>query len=320
MGSPPPLNPASRAAIEADYLDLEARCTGRPDDTAARRRLFQAFIALGEPEDLPGSTLQVPEEARALRIAALTPYSKEALAQLERCHRSVSRQTIPCAHIMVADGFPRLELDQWPITHLRVTAPTRNFGDTPRRIAGEAAIAAGFDAVVYVDADNWLRPRHVESLLACHFARRTPICHAARTLHRIDGTLMPLLQQSDNVEHVDTSCLFIAAAAFDLLPLWGTWPRELSLVDDRMLWQAVLARGYEHTFTGAPTVCYEASHAGFYHAVREIPPAGVRPDVDLDQLFAWHAALPAHERDDYDRRWGFSVSALVAKLRAMRGR
>jgi len=55
--------------------------------------------------------------------------------------------------------------------------------------------------------------------------------------------MMPLLQQGDNYEHVDTSCLFMTSAVFDLLSLWGRWPRELSLIDDRLFWQAVQARG-----------------------------------------------------------------------------
>src|SRR5262249_49501291 len=158
------------------------------------------------------------------RIAVLTPYYQEPLDQLERCHRSVRRQTLSCEHILVADGFPRGEVDGWPVQHIRIATPCRNFGDTPRRIAGDAAIRARRDAVVFVDADNWLRPRHVESLVACHLARGTPICHSARTLYRTDGTLMPLFQRGDNIVHVDTSCLFVAAAAFDLLSMWGTWP------------------------------------------------------------------------------------------------
>ena len=281
--------------------------------------MLQLYLALGVPEDLPGRSLTLPPGGSPPRIAVLTPYFREPLAVLERCHRSVRAQTVPCDHILVSDGEPRPEIDGWQATHLRVPSPSRNYGDTPRRIAGEVAIESRYDAVVYLDADNWFRPRHVEALVACHRAHRTAICHSARTMHRIDGSVMPLLQRSDNTDHVDTNCLFVAAEAFDLLPLWGTWPREISYIADRIIWHAAKVRGYAHSFTGAMTTCYEASHRGQYHAIGEPPPAEARPDVDLDAMFSWAASLSPGMRDDLDHRWGFPVTALIASLRAQRG-
>lgn len=312
------LEQSSALKVRAEFLELERYCAARPDDRAGRRRLLQLFIALGMPEDLPGSSLVLPGTAPPLSVAALTPYSREPLEMLERCYRSVARQTVRCEHVFVADGYPREELDGWDVRHLRLSVPHKDFGDTPRRVAGEAVIDAGFDAVVYVDADNWLRPHHVESLVACHLARGAVICHSARTFHRIDGTLLPLQQQGDNVRHVDGNCLFVSREAFDLLPLWGSWPRELSCIDDRMIWHAALACGHSHAFTGAFTMCYEAAHVSFYNAVGETPPIGARPDLDLDQLYTWHAGLPAAERDELDRRWGFSVTLLLDRLRGLR--
>lgn len=310
-GQPP--RRAADAATRAEFLDLERHCATRPDDAANRRRLLQLFFALGQPDDLPGSSLVVAGTPTP-RIAVLTPYFQESLELLERCHKSVRLQTLPCEHVLVADGFPRAELDSWPVRHIRLPTPSRNFGDTPRRIAGDAAIEAGFDAVAYLDADNWLRPRHIESLFACHLARGTPICHSARTLHRVDGTLMPIFTRGDNTLHVDTSCLLVTAGAFDLLALWGTWPTELSRIDDRMFWHAALARGHAHSFTGAMTTCYEAAHPIFYRAVAEAPPSNARPDIDLEELVAWHNGLLPAERESLDRRWGFSVTRLLAEL------
>jgi hypothetical protein len=245
-------------------------------------------------------------------VAVLTAYYREPLEILERCHRSVRAQTVQCQHILVADGHARHELDAWGVRHIRLAGSSADFGDTPRRVAGEAALESGFDAVVYLDADNWLRPRHVESLFACHLARAAALCHSARTFHRIGGEMLPLLLTSDNVGHVDTSCLFVARAAFELLPLWGTWPHELSRIDDRMFLQAALARGWSPAFTGALTTCYEASRVSHYRAVGEAPPADARPDGDVDQLCAWHAGLSTAERDAIDHRFGFSVAAMLA--------
>lgn len=130
---------------------------------------------------------------------------------------------------------------------------------------------------------------------------------------------MPLLERGDNLGHVDSNCLFVTSKAFDLPLLWGTWPRELCCIGDRMIWHAAMARGYSHSFTGAITTCYEATHLAFYRALAEVPPSTVRPDIDLGGLFAWHDGLPRTERDDLDRRWGFSVSDLIGALRPVKG-
>ena len=308
-----PMSPAARE----EFLDLERGCAKDPADLGTWRRMLQRFIAIGCPDDLPGASLPLPPGTREPRIAVLTPYLREPLATLERCHRSVRRQTVHCEHILVANGFARDEVDAWPVRHLRLSTSSANYGDTPRRIAGEAVTNAGFDAVVYLDADNWLRPRHVESLFACHLAYAAAVCHSARTFHRPDGSIMPLVLGGDNVDHVDTSCLFVAPGAFDLITIWGTWPRELSSIDDRIFWQAARSR---HTiaFSGALTSCYEASHFSFYRTLGEAPPAGTRPDIDLTAVFAWHARLSDLEREALDLRWGFSVSALLESLRLSR--
>lgn len=303
-------------ATRADFVELERHCAARPEDRDARRLLVQLFVALGEPADLPGSSLMLAAGTRRPTVAVLTPYHREPLAMLERCHRSVLAQTVRCEHILVADGYPRPEVDTWGVRHVRLGAPSGDFGDTPRRVAGETALASGFDAVVYLDADNWLRPRHVESLVTRHLACRAALCHSGRTFHRIGGALLPLVLRNDNVTHVDTSCVFVARPALDLLSLWGTWPRELSCIGDRMFWQAALARGWSHAFTGALTVCYEASHVSYYRAAGLPAPGNARQDVDIGALCAWHAGLPAAERGDLDRRFGFSVTAMLAPLRA----
>ena len=300
----------------SEYLALERQCSLSPGDLPSRRRMLQLFIALSRPDDLPGQTLPIEEKTCTPRVAVLTPYFQEPLRVLRRCHHSVRNQTIKCSHIFVADGYARDELDAWDIRHLRLSVPNRDYGDTPRRLAGEVAMEEKFDAVLYLDADNWLRPRHAESLLALSLQRGAPICHSARTLHRPDQSVMPLLQQGDNHEHVDTSCIFVASSAFDLLSVWGCWPTELSPIDDRMFWHAIKARGLLCAFTGALTTCYEATHLGFYQALKENPPQGTRPDIDLGALSTWFTNLAPERRADIDRRCGFQVGPLIAKMQA----
>ena len=309
----------SPAELLGEYLDLERHCSVSPGDLPARRRMLQLFVALGRPADLPGKSLPLNDKTSGVRVAVLTPYSQEPLRLLERCHLSVRNQTIKCSHVFVADGYARNELDTWDVRHLRIAVPSCDFGDTPRRIAGEAAIDEAFDAIAYLDADNWLRPRHVESLLALSLEQGAAVCHSARTLHRSNETMMPLLQQGDNYEHVDTSCLLLASAAFELLSLWSRWPRELSPIDDRLFWRAIQARNPSCAFTGALTTCYEATHLGFYRALKEDPPPGTRPDIDVATLVAWFAGLSPKKHAEIDEACGFPVAPLIATIQAARG-
>ncbi|HTI46554.1 MAG TPA: glycosyltransferase [Casimicrobiaceae bacterium] len=302
--------------MERAFLELERRCAAAPHDAASRRRMLQLFIALGEPEALPGSSLAAPVRSTSLRVAVVTPYCRESLAMLARCHQSVLAQTVPCDHYMVADGYARDEIDRWSVRHIRLDAPCADFGDTPRRVAGEIVREERYDAVAYLDADNAFRPRHVESLLVVHRMHGAPVCHAARTLHRTDGTLMPLLQRGDNEDHVDTSCLLLTQDAFEMLRFWGSYPPALSAIDDRMFWSSIRGRGLHTAFSGALTCRYEASHEGFFAALREPAPPGTRPDVDLAAIGRWFATLAAAERQRLDAHCRFPIENLIASLQA----
>jgi hypothetical protein len=305
--------------MQDEFVHLERRCAAFPEDRACLRQMLRLFFALGQPDALPGASLPLAASSPRPRIAVITPYAREPVGVLQRCHDSVQAQTLPCDHFMASDGFPRDEVDHWNVRHIRLATPSNDFGDTPRRLAGNLVRDEGYDAVAYLDADNALRPRHLESLFALHRQRGSSVCHAARTFHRVDGTLMPLLQEGDNHDHVDTSCLLIAAEAFELLSFWGSWPQELSAIDDRLFWKSIVGRGVPTAFSGALTCKYEASHEAFFRALNEPPPAGTRPDIDLDRVFRCFGQLSAVERLELDARCGFPVETLIASLQVPRG-
>jgi hypothetical protein len=143
-----------------------------------------------------------------------------------------------------------------------------------------------------------------------------PVCHAARTLHRRDGTLMPLVQRGDNDDHVDTSCLLLTKDAFELLAFWGSYPRPLSAIDDRMFWRSISWTRSAHGLLGRAHVPLRASHEGFFRALREPPPPGIRPDVDLAAIGRWFDTLSGGERKRLDAHCRFPVETLIAALRA----
>jgi glycosyltransferase involved in cell wall biosynthesis len=100
-----------------------------------------------------------------MKVAVVTPYYREPIEKLRRCHDSVMAQTRACTHFMVADGFARDEIDDWDVQHIRLPLGHADFGNTPRCLGALSALNQGFDGFAYLDADNWYHPEHAESLV-----------------------------------------------------------------------------------------------------------------------------------------------------------
>ncbi|MBK7792506.1 MAG: SEC-C domain-containing protein [Betaproteobacteria bacterium] len=277
---------------------------------------MQEAIARGEVGDGDIGARELPAAAGALRVAVVTPYYREDLAVLQRCHASVAAQTIPARHVMVADGSPRDAIDAWDVLHLRLDRGHADFGDTPRSRGGLAAANAGFDAVAYVDADNALRPRHLESLLATQLATGAAVCRSGRTLELPDGRPVPLRLPDDAQGHVDTNCLLVGRAAFGMLDFWERYPRPLSVIGDRVFVRALRARGFEPACSGALTVRYTIRDPAIYAAMGIPAGAGARAPIDFAPLFGWYRSLGADARAALDATLGFPVRRLLHDLAA----
>jgi glycosyltransferase involved in cell wall biosynthesis len=123
-----------------------------------------------------------------MKVAVITPYFRTPLPWLERCHQSVLLQTHPCTQIFVADGEPLAVIDQWKAQHIVLQHGHGDFGDTPLAIGSLSAIGQGFDAIAYLDSDNWYHPEHIASLVALHQQVGAAVCAANRLFCRLDGS------------------------------------------------------------------------------------------------------------------------------------
>ncbi|MDQ6620388.1 MAG: glycosyltransferase [Pseudomonadota bacterium] len=300
-----------RHATARRYAGHERALAIDPANDAAREAMLDVLFALNAPPLLPGCSLGLPWGADLPRVAVVTPYYREPLYVLQRCAASVRAQTVPAIHVMVADGYPQSAIDAWPVRHIKFSRNNANFGDTPRARAGEVALELGCTAVAYLDADNWWRPRHLESLIARHVETGAHVCHSARTLHASNGALMPLLESGDNTVHVDTNCILVTEKAFDLLARWGGWPKPLSIIGDRMFWAATRSSGAALACTGALTAAYTADRAGHYRALGWPVPANARSAMDFSGVLHWYDSLGDDERRALDRAQGFEVGALL---------
>lgn len=216
------------------------------------------------------------------RIAVVTPYCTEDAATLRHAHDSVLAQTVPCTHILVADGHPKPEPSDWQCRHIVLPEAHRDVGSFARGCGALEAVNKGFDYIAFLDADNWYEPDHIESLLELARARRTAVTTSARSLRRLDGTLLAAIDRySDGRDFADTNTLFLHREAYDIAALWASLPAELGAIGDRVVWAAVQTRRYATAHTGKPTVNYRTRYAVSYTGRGEEPPAGT---IDLSTV------------------------------------
>jgi glycosyltransferase involved in cell wall biosynthesis len=238
-----------------------------------------------------------------LRVAVVTPYYQEALDVLWKCHESVLGQTYPCTHFLVADGSPHTTVRNWSAEHIVLSRPHRDNGNTPRGVGSFSAMNQGFDAIAYLDADNWFYPGHIEAMVKLHLHTEAMVCTATRTIHRIDGSMMYTDHfESDGRTHVDTSCLFLTRSGFGIVPLWAMMPAQLGPLCDRVVWHAIIARGFSHAHNPEPTVAFRTQYQVHYRNIGEPPPPGTKSNAEsTGQAACWWQSQPAETRQKWNR-------------------
>ncbi|MEQ9444144.1 MAG: glycosyltransferase [Rhodospirillaceae bacterium] len=208
-----------------------------------------------------------------MRIAVITPYHTESLEMLKRAHDSVAKQTYKCTHYMVADGHARSEIDSWDVRHIPLPIEHDNNGNTPRAIGSMDAIGDNFEAIAYLDADNWFDTDHIENLVDLHEESGADLVSSGRVIHAIDGTvLLPNGESGDGERHADTSAFIVFQSGFPVLPIWALMPDELGPNCDRIFYQAALRIGLKHAHSPKPTMHFTSRYGVHYRAAGlEVP-------------------------------------------------
>lgn len=201
-------------------------------------------------------------------VAVITPYHGERSSVLHRCHESVLAQNHSCDHFLVADGAPQEELDGWHAHHLRLPAASGDHGNTPRSIGAVSAFNLGYDAVAFLDADNWFRPDHVQNALSVHEEGGAPVIISDRQLVLASGELCPW-EDADMVarETADTSCFMFMSDVAYLSPIWAAMGRALSPICDRVMFEAVRQLGIPIAWTNKRSLFYESRWGNHYRAM-----------------------------------------------------
>jgi hypothetical protein len=241
------------------------------------------------------------------RVAIVTPYHGEPLAWIAKAHASVRMQTHPATHILVGDGKPEAAIDAWDAQHIVLPAGHRDWGHTPRAIGALSAAAQGFDAIGFLDADNWFYPDHVASLLAHQQKHDLEVVSSLRAMHHVDGRLLHRCRLVDGIEVFDTSCLMVFPPAYSALAVFALVPPDVRYIADRWVAIWLKRRGRRIGCTDKATVAYRVRYRHFY-ATSSLPmPSEHIVDLEIPHpraLTDWWRSLPADQRVRYLRMMG----------------
>jgi hypothetical protein len=219
----------------------------------------------------------------SLRVAVVTPHLREPGEWFSRCLESVREQTIPCTHFVVDDGG-----DACPegpgVERITLPRPHEDWGDTARAIGAVSAIGRGFDAIAWLDADNWFLPEHIETMLSTHVQTGAAVVTSTRTLHHRDGRVLGPCYECDGRTFVDANCLFLVRAAFSLIAGWYLLDPAHHVIADRVFWNAVVRSGLPHAHTGRATVAYRTPYRVHYEAFGQAAPANPKEQIRVPDL------------------------------------
>jgi len=226
-----------------------------------------------------------------MKVAVITPYFNTPIEWLHQCHLSVKAQTYPCTHFIIADGDPLDIVDSWDVQHIKLPVNISDYGDTPRGVGSVAAIGQGFDAIAYLDADNWYDPDHVNTLMALHKKTGAAVLTSARNLHRLDGTLLGKCPEVDGENFVDTNCLLLTRAAFNIIQVWWMMDPQYHPIDDRVVWANIKSNDLSTAHSVKATAAYRTAFTFHYLRYGENPPEGTKSGTAV-----WEALKLVHQK------------------------
>lgn len=209
---------------------------------------------------------------RVFRPAVITPFHRNDVQKLARCHSSVLRQTLSAHHILVGDGvsiaqsmFPDAEI-------IALGANHSDNGNTPRALGALVAASRGFFPIFFLDVDNWYRDDHIQ--VAIETANQFPdvdIVISRRSVVLDDGYELGMVPEDDRKDFADTSCYCFFPSTYNLLHCWALMPKVLSPICDRVMFRTLQAQSVKFAWTGLPTCFFESHYSSHYYLAKRAP-------------------------------------------------
>jgi hypothetical protein len=235
-----------------------------------------------------------------MKIAVITPYYQPEDDIFKQCLDSVAAQSFPCTHILVSDGHPNPLVARRGLTEIHLPHAHGVGGNFPRCIGALMAVNEGYDAIAFLDEDNWFTPNHLQVMLDLYTKSAALICTARRTIHRMDGSMMPVTDLwSDGDANTDTNCMFLTRPAFPLLSTWVKIPPELGAICDRIYWSSIKQNAFRTAHAAIPTVRFRSLYQVHYDFIKEPAPLGAKSSEDVNKPILWLRGLPDKERNHW---------------------
>lgn len=241
-----------------------------------------------------------------MKVAVITPYHNEPDEVLRRCAMSVLAQTVAVDHIWVADGDTRFDTrPHWSDGGrlIRLDQAHEDYGNVARGVGALLAAGEQYDAIAFLDADNWYDPTHVAECLALAAVQpNLDVVFARRRFCRPDGTDMGIPEESN---HVDTSCYFFLPGSYPCLAYWATMPKPMVCIGDRIIYSLLMSTtGLTVAKVPSVTVNYLCMWESLYRARGETPPPGAKPNIDAQNFELWRSTLKGRKLDLANRLSG----------------
>ena len=197
--------------------------------------------------------------------------------------------------LVVWDGVTNIECnDQLPAANetacfLRVRYNHNDYGDYIRRLGTKLAIKQNSPAVTYLDADNYWSPDHWATVNQTRASSQKNIIISGRRLIHENGKET----EDFTKDFFDTNTITLFGDAKKIGLLWGRYPREMSLVGDRIISKYIQKHfSNEIAFTNEATVNYRYSLISKEKVVA---------------FKAWYEANYAQISDNFRGRFGFDL-------------
>lgn len=247
-------------------------------------------------------------------IAIVIPYYDETPRILSRCIESVQNQSVKVDTILVADGKPRDWIDaSFDLRHIKLDIAHGDNGNTPRGIGGMLAAAENYDAICFLDADNWYEKNHIETCIEAIENSEIDIEElqyvvSGRKIVTPDGDLIDHKTQSG---HVDTSEFMFLPGAYFIIPYWVTMPKEFGPICDRIMNLITIKEDLNYVKTGMKTVNFLMRYYGVYIAENLPVPPEADHKIQWEQIRQWYYSLSKNQQNYICSMIGFNENTLI---------
>jgi hypothetical protein len=219
-----------------------------------------------------------------VKVAIITPYSKEALPYLQRGHKSVLDQTHKdVRHFMIAADEPNPIIDKWDCVHIKLPkVDNSDYSDIVRSMAASIVAAQDFDAMCILHPESWYDKDHVEEMLDAAKRYGTSVVTCPRNIFKTDNSFMYVDAESDGIGWNDMSTYMFLKDKFFLLRSLSFNDKSSVLIADKILWKEIVQSKLPVGRSLKATVNSTTVFAHHYLRIDEEPPEFSRILVQVD--------------------------------------